>query len=198
MANINACLTSKTDEHYTPLSFLIKVYEFYGGTLDLDPCCNDLASPTVFANAHYDAALDGLALPWFGKVFVNPPYGRSLLSWANKIAQEFECGNTTESLFLVPSRTDTKWTRRLSDYSRCYLEKRIKFVSEDGQEQDSAPFPSVLFYFGKRQTEFKQYWEQHGQVWLVQNKTSNFDRTAYQREYMRKRRAISKQQDKKD
>lgn len=187
MSNFDACLTSKTNEHYTPPTFLIQVYDFFGGTLDLDPCCNSLANPHVLANCHYDKELDGLKLPWFGKVFVNPPYGRSLGDWTEKICGEFEQAHISEGLFLVPSRTDTKWTRRLSEYARCYLSSRLKFVSENGTPQDSAPFPSALFYLGERQKEFKAYWSGLGEIWIPEKKTS-FDRTEYMRKYMKKRR----------
>jgi hypothetical protein len=190
MVNIKACHTSKSNEHYTPLSFLLRVYEFYGGNIDLDPCCNDLSRPNVLAHLHYDQALDGLALPWIGKVFVNPPYGRSLIYWSRKIVSEYENGNSTESLLLVPSRTDTAWTRHLGGYTRCHLSKRLKFYDEKGREQDSAPFPSALFYLGKRQDDFKKTWGSQGTIFTGQSvKLPAFDKRAYQREYMRKRRA---------
>jgi DNA N-6-adenine-methyltransferase (Dam) len=192
MSNIDACLTSKTNEHYTPLAFLLKVYEFFGGELDLDPCCHNLENPTVLAHLHYDEQMDGLSLPWIGKVFVNPPYGRTLANWTQKLCSEYECGNTSEALYLVPSRTDTKWTRRLGNYSRCYLSERIKFVSQDGREQDSAPFPSALFYLGTRQAEFTKFWNKYGEVWIAEGEKKHFDKTSYQREYMRKRRATNK------
>lgn len=188
MPNIDACLTSKTAEHYTPPSFLIRVYEFFGGTVDLDPCSNSLESPTVLANAHYTQALDGLSLPWFGKVFVNPPYGRTLMTWTEKLCSEYEQGNISEAIYLVPSRTDTKWTRRLSAYARCYLDSRLKFTSREGIPQDSAPFPSAVFYLGNRLSDFESYWQSQGEVWLPHRQTK-FDKVAYQREYMRKRRA---------
>lgn len=190
MSNIDVCLTSKTNEHYTPPDFLLRVYEFFGGTLDLDPCCNSLAHPHVLANCHYDKKLDGLKLPWFGKVFVNPPYGKSLLQWTEKLCCEHECGNVEEAIYLVPSRTDTRWTRRLSGYSRCYLGSRLRFVSEDGKQQDSAPFPSAVFYLGDRTQDFDRYWSILGEVWIP-SKKAGFDKTEYMRKYMRKRRGGS-------
>jgi hypothetical protein len=187
MAKIDPCLTSKTNEHYTPLEFLAHVYAFLG-TVNLDPCSSTLNNPTVFADCHYTKEMDGLALPWFGKVFCNPPYGNGLLQWSEKIKTEYESGNVSEALFLVPSRTDTKWTRSLESYSRVYLYQRIKFADINRIPQDSAPFPSVVFYFGNRQKWFERYWNELGDVRICAKKVG-FNKTAYQREYMRKRRA---------
>ena len=191
MSKLDACLTSKTNEHYTPLTFLIRVYEFYDGVLDLDPCSDD--KMRVFANMHYTKEINGLALPWWGKVFVNPPYGRSLPEWTKKVIEEYESGRADQILYLVPSRTDTQWTRMLNAYPRCYLHSRLRFTDEQGNEQDSAPFPSALFYLGARREEFASYWQSIGDVYKAEgNKRKTFDRTAYYREYMRKRRAAAK------
>jgi hypothetical protein len=189
MSNIDACLTSKTNEHYTPLEFLAHVYAFME-TVNLDPCSSTLDNPTVFADCHYTQAMDGLSLPWFGKVFCNPPYGNGLLKWAAKIKTEYERENFSEGLFLVPSRTDTKWTRSLDGYSRVYLSQRIKFADVNRIPQDSAPFPSVVFYFGDRQAWFERYWKELGDVRICA-KPKTFDKRTYQREYMRKRRQKS-------
>ncbi|MGL5060758.1 MAG: DNA N-6-adenine-methyltransferase [Microcoleus sp.] len=180
----NALLSSKTNEHYTPIDFLAYVYEFLGH-VDLDPCSSPLK--TVMADLHYTAEMDGLSLPWYGNVFCNPPYGRGLMEWSQKIKTEYELGNIADALYLVPSRTDTEWTRLLSGYSRVYLAKRLKFLDQHGVMQDSAPFPSVLFYFGTNDQWFVKCWERLGDVRSI--RPPKFDKTAYQREYMRKRRA---------
>ena len=47
---------------------------------------------------------DGLALDWSGeRVFCNPPYGRKVGSWIQKGLE------ADVAVFLLPSRTDTKW-----------------------------------------------------------------------------------------
>ena len=97
--------SSNSNEHYTPIQIINDVIEFYHGVIDLDPCSNSLVQPNVNAEFHYTAELDGLRLPWAGKVFVNPPYGRELPKWINKAVCEYESQRVREVLLLVPSRT---------------------------------------------------------------------------------------------
>lgn len=177
--------SSNSNEHYTPDVIIEGVQTFYGGVIDLDPCSNSLEAPNVPALFHYDEALNGLALPWAGKVFVNPPYGRELSLWIQKAIAEYEANRAREILILIPSRTDTQWFKSLNPYSRLYVEGRLWFKSESGDIQSAAPFPSAIFYMGERVKDFKELWGDLGRVELA---AVRFDKTAYQREYMRRRR----------
>lgn len=62
------------------------------GAIDLDPCSNSHEHPRVPAATHYTAADDGLMRPWHGRVFLNPPYGRTIGDWVDKLAVEFRVG----------------------------------------------------------------------------------------------------------
>jgi hypothetical protein len=83
-------------------------------------------------------------------VYVNPPYGSALADWAPKIAAEANAG--LEIVALVPSRTDTDWFHTLWESARTTLlwKGRLKFLGA----KYPAPFPSALFYFGKREEVF--------------------------------------------
>lgn len=50
---------------------------------------------------------DGLTSEWGKSNFVNPPYGRELPKWIKKGFEEHNKHKTV--VFLIPSRTDTKW-----------------------------------------------------------------------------------------
>ena len=50
---------------------------------------------------------DGLSLDWFGRVFMNPPYGRALSHWVSKAKSAADKGAMVVGL--VPARTDTAW-----------------------------------------------------------------------------------------
>lgn len=43
-------------------------------SFDLDPCA-PINRPWDVAKHHYTIVEDGLLKPWFGRVFLNPPYG---------------------------------------------------------------------------------------------------------------------------
>lgn len=59
--------------------------------IDLDPCAD--AGRHVPAGTHFTVADDGLAQPWHGRVFLNPPYGREVGLWIAKLAAEIAKGD---------------------------------------------------------------------------------------------------------
>jgi DNA N-6-adenine-methyltransferase (Dam) len=88
-------------------------------------------------------------LPWFGKVFVNHPYGRELPLWIAKAHQELACGRAEVVVVLMPARTDTAyWHTHVARASSIFfLRSRLQF-DEQGQ---AAPFPSALVAWGATQ-----------------------------------------------
>lgn len=56
-------------------------------TFDLDPA-SPLSGPVTPARCHYTVQQDGLAQPWFGTVWLNPPYNRwQIGKWIAKLAE---------------------------------------------------------------------------------------------------------------
>jgi hypothetical protein len=100
----------------------------------------------VRAKVHYTEDNDGLALPWFGTVFMNPPYGRSLSRWTAKAKAEVEQGNAEVVVGLLPARPDTAyWHQDIAgSASIFFLKGRLKF----GNTEQVAPFPSCLVVWG--------------------------------------------------
>lgn len=82
---------------------------FAGGEFDLDPCCSPL---TAKASTYYTAMDDGLSRPWFGRVFVNPPYS-DVGAWVDKACREIDNGHATVVVMLLLNSTDTTWFARL-------------------------------------------------------------------------------------
>ncbi len=66
----------------TPRELLQILYSVFG-RFDLDPCSptDNHRAASVRARVYYTASDDGLNLPWHGKVFLNPPYGRAIGDW---------------------------------------------------------------------------------------------------------------------
>ena len=135
---------SATPEWYTPPGVLERVVGCLG-QIDLDPCAN--FDRTVPASRHFTEAEDGLSREWHGKIFMNPPYGRVIGSWIEKLATEYEVGHTTQALALIPARTDTAWFRRLSAFPVAFWRGRVTFIGPDGAK-NPAPFPSALVALG--------------------------------------------------
>src|SRR5215510_998934 len=139
---------SSTSEIWTtPKEFLEPLYTIFG-TFDLDPCSPTSNGRTTFvkARAYFTETDDGLSLPWFGTVFMNPPYGRSIHHWTAKAKAEVEQGNAEVVIGLIPARPDTRyWHRDIAgSASVLFLKGRLKF----GNAEQVAPFPSCLVLWG--------------------------------------------------
>jgi len=61
------------DTWLTPPAILAEL-----GTFDLDPCAAPSPRPWATATRHIESPDDGLVLPWEGRVWLNPPYGRNI------------------------------------------------------------------------------------------------------------------------
>ena len=132
----------RTDWRTPPALFDKLAAEF--GPFDLDPC----GAADSYASRHCAGywADGGLDHPWWGRVFVNPPYGRELKWWVARCASSILRGETSLVVALLPSRTDTIWWHGLiGDHCQYpaevrFLKGRLKFVGATA----SAPFPSVI------------------------------------------------------
>ena len=137
-----AALTSNNEEWETPQSLFDKLNGVFHFTLD--PCSTDVNAKCV---KHYTAEQDGLAQTWKGEtVFCNPPYGRHIGEWVRKCAEESKHARV---VMLIPARTDTAYFHDYI-YHRAhvqFLRGRLKFEL-GGVRQNSAPFPSMLVFFG--------------------------------------------------
>jgi hypothetical protein len=151
--------SSASPEHYTPRPIIDAVIACLGG-IDLDPCSD--AGHNVPAGRYYTSADDGLAQPWIGTVYMNPPYGDQIDAWVSKLcAEHIPPGGVTAAIALVPARTDTQWFQKLRDYCCCFITGRLTF----GGNKDPAPFPSAVFYLGEDIGSFYHHFAPFGDIW---------------------------------
>lgn len=87
--------TMGTDEWLTPPEILERLSAF-----DLDPCA-PIVRPWNTARNHFTVADDGLSKEWFGRVWMNPPFGRMATEWMRRIAAH------GDGIALIPARTET-------------------------------------------------------------------------------------------
>jgi len=162
-----ALFTSEKEEWYTPPEILESVLDVFDGEIDTDPCSNSHEKPNVPAKTLFTKDDDGLSQEWFGRTYMNPPYGDVLPQWIEKIVNEYQNGGVTEALVLVPNRSDTRWYRMIHDYPFCAIDGRLKFI--DGRlkfsgSRNSPTFPSVVFYLGENVKGFFEAFERHGSI----------------------------------
>jgi phage N-6-adenine-methyltransferase len=151
--------TSDSAEWYTPPQVIAATVEAMGG-IDLDPCAE--AAKSVPATKHFTEADDGLSQPWRGRVYMNPPYGKTIGDWVDKLAEEFEYGNVSQAVALLPARTDTSWWAHLPAATVCFFTGRLTF----SEHPSPAPFPSAACYLGPNQREFASAFIHLGLVYV--------------------------------
>lgn len=152
-----------TDEWLTPPGLIESL-----GKFDLDPCA-PIVRPWNMAANHFSLEDDGLSLPWTGRVWLNPPYGRQTARWLRKLALH------NDGIALTFARTETEafqhwvWPAAAAVY---FLTGRLHFYSLDGRRaKGNAGGPSVLIAYGERNVAaladrvFQRDWK--GQFLLV-------------------------------
>lgn len=130
-----------TDEWYTPIEIIKSLGDF-----DLDPCAS-VEPLWQTAKVMYDINDDGLTKEWFGRVWLNPPYSRPLITnfvkmmadHNNGIALLFNrCDNVMFHDIIFPTATAMK-----------FLRKRIRFYRQDGTQGGSPGCGSLLVAWGE-------------------------------------------------
>lgn len=135
----------KNDEWLTPPELLRALGQF-----DLDPCSPGDRRPWDTAGAHWsldtEFPVDGLDEPWFGRVWLNPPYGRETGQWLRKLADH------GDGIALIFARTETDmffehvWQR--AD-AILFLRGRLHFHYVTGERaRANSGAPSCLVAYG--------------------------------------------------
>lgn len=136
--------TGRNPEWYTPPN----IFDALGETFDLDPCSPGRDKCFVPADRAYTVSDDGLTQSWDGFVWLNPPYGRGMQPWVERML------NHNNGIMLVLARTDSRWFQRAAQQasSICLMASRVRFYVESTvtQSSNNAGTGSVLFGFGAR------------------------------------------------
>jgi len=139
-----ATMSSVRTDYETPHALYAGLDRKFHFTLDAAASHDNAKCKT-----YYTVDDDGLAKPWPGNVWVNPPYGKYLTGkWVYKAYREsFE--NSDIICMLLPSRTDTIWFHEYvmaAATSVWFIKGRLKFVGE----KHAAAFPSMIVLFERK------------------------------------------------
>ena len=161
----NARHSSETDEHYTPAPIVDAARDALGGTIDLDPASCVAANRIVRAERIHSRVDNGLAQEWRGRVFCNPPGGKTdgrsnQKIWWGKLVNEYLHGRVSAAVFLSFS-IELLQTSQVHatgptphDYTICFPSRRIAYTREDGSKGASPPHASMLIYLGPDHSRF--------------------------------------------
>ncbi len=145
---------SKSDNWCSPTPIISRVIRM--GPLACDPCTTE--HNHLNAQVFYTEKDDGLTKDWKSLTYCNPPYSKMKL-WAPKIKQQAE--KDVEIIALVKNATGTRWFESLWGADAiCFVSGRLRFVGAE----NSAPFESLVLYFGRRKATFRDIFGEIGRV----------------------------------
>jgi len=142
MAHVERAYEGATNDWWTPPELVQALGEF-----DLDPCAG--VGQTPLAKHVYCPPQDGLALPWEGRVWCNPPYGPHVADWARRMAEHMN------GVLLIFARTETRAWQQIWNTATGILlpSRRITFLRPDGIKAKSGTAPSAFVAFGHNNVE---------------------------------------------
>lgn len=116
------------------------------GVFDLDPCAA-IGQPWKTAITHINEIEDGLIQKWWGRVWMNPPYGSKTKHWMKKLKEH------GDGVALIFARTETRvWHDHIWNGADAvfFFKGRIKFHTIKGEQAGPAGAPSALVAYGER------------------------------------------------
>lgn len=140
--------SSKSGKHRTPPELYDAANARWGPfILDAAATVDDCMGNCVFLP-------DAFICDWYGRVWLNPPYGREIGKWIERAWTMVDYGLAERVVCLLPARTDTRWWQDfiVESYGLAtvhYLPGRVHFLTESSEEQGPAPFPSAIVVFEK-------------------------------------------------
>lgn len=126
----------ETNTWLTPLWLIKELGEF-----DLDPCGFDGHNT---AKRIIVLPRDGLYENWFGRIWLNPPYGREARDWLAKLQKH------GDGIALVFARLETSWLQPYLKNGFFIIKGRLKFLDQSMLEQSNAGTGSILIPFGRK------------------------------------------------
>jgi hypothetical protein len=156
-------LASTGTEWYTPARYIDAAREVLGG-IDLDPASCVQANETVRAGTYYDADADGLTQDWHGRVWLNPPYGKTTALFVAKLLAEHAAGHVDAAVLLLNGYGfDASWFQPLWTHALCFTDHRIVFASPD-RDSGGPTFGNVFVYLGPDRQRFRRVFRAFGSV----------------------------------
>jgi phage N-6-adenine-methyltransferase len=139
---INKGIMSSSLQDWETPQFIVNQF----GKFDLDACAY---ASTAKAPKFFTEEDDALTKKWKGRVWMNPPYGRSLPIWLAYALEQSKQDYCDEVVCLIPARTDTKWFHNYACKGNIrFIKGRIRF-KQNGKYKGSPAFPSMIVIFNK-------------------------------------------------
>ena len=98
------------------------------GGFDLDPASG--CEPTPIADTTYTEADDGLTSPWFGTVWLNPPFSDKG-TWYKRLVNQYENGEVDRAVAIATGDVSTEWFHNWFSTADvlCFLKGRDWYIA---------------------------------------------------------------------
>lgn len=159
-------LSSNEIEYYTPAPIIEAAREVMG-EIDLDPASCEEANKVVKAATIYTREENGLDKQWYGRVWLNPPYGKTKNNsnagiWSKKLIAEYQAGNVEEALLLVNAALSYKWFKPLYAYPMCFPYDRLNFSHSTKLKAKKHAQNNAIVYIGRNEETFRDVFQELG------------------------------------
>jgi len=165
-------MSTQTSEWYTRPKY-IEAARTVMDSIDLDPASSAAANEIVKATRYYSKEEDGLLQPWFGNVWLNPPYGRSAKQqgkhqstiglFIKKLIESYDAGDITQAIALVTTEINAKWYYPLFRFPVCVPDHRVNFLVPIQQKNKySQMFGTSFVYLGSNVEKFIDVFSEFG------------------------------------
>ncbi len=160
-------MPTKSNEWYTPARYVEAARDVMGG-IDLDPASSEIANQTVKAERYYTKAENGFTHPWYGNVWLNPPYGKlsnkSILeAWIRRLIQCYKYGDIKQAVLLATTNIEAPWFSLLWEYPICFVDHEIRFMHPQGIRKCHL-FGTTLTYLGTNEQRFIEVFSKFGRI----------------------------------
>jgi hypothetical protein len=164
-------MPQKSNEWYTPAKYIEAARVIMGG-IDLDPASCELANQTVKATHYYDQVMNGLMQPWYGKVWLNPPYGKvnptpgSVRSYQQLFVEKLlrEASHVEQAILLLLGNVCfNRYFSELWNHPLCFHAGSLPFYRPDGT-LDYFGFGTIFVYLGPNESKFIEVFSAFGRI----------------------------------
>lgn len=155
------------DENYTPPDIVTRVTFALGGVIDLDPASCGIAQAVVKARDYFTIADDALARPWFGRVFLNPPYSQPACRFfVRRLIADYKARHVRKAVLLMNASTSTQAFHEAAAASSrvCFPSRRIGFWRPNGEVRSQNRYDQVFFWFGYHSGRFEEAFGDFGVI----------------------------------
>ena len=167
-ADLQALTSSASNEWFTPPEY-IELVKRVIGPIDLDPFSSAEANKIVGAQRYFTKEQDAFKQEWACRnMFINPPYGKVGNDSQAGLACAAVIGGywhemIPEAIILVNSCTGSKWFQPLFDWTICFVDHRIRYISPDGKKNRPTK-DNVFVYLGPNWKKFQEVFSSIGRI----------------------------------